>query len=154
MDKSKLETEVERTLDAAGFELVDMKLASHNGKPLVQVFADREVGGINLDDCGALSEKVGACLDAGEFYPNGYFLEVSSPGMDRVLRREKDFKRFAGKHAKVRLKRPVDNSRVFYGEIAGFENGQVLLSGGLKFALEDIDEVRLHPTDDEILKGK
>ncbi len=154
MDKSKLETEVERTLDAAGFELVDMKLASHNGKPLIQVFADREVGGINLDDCEALSEKVGACLDANNFYENGYFLEVSSPGMDRVLRKERDFKRFAGKHLKVRLKRPVNGSRVYYGDITGFENGQVLLSGDLKFSLEDIDEARLHPTDDEILKGK
>lgn len=154
MDKAKLETEVEKTLDASGFELVDLKLASHNGKPLIQVFVDREHGGVNLDDCGALSEKVGECLDANNFYENGYFLEVSSPGVDRVLRKEKDFKRFKGRHLKVRLKRPVNNSRVYYGDITGFENGQVHLSGDLKFSLEDIDEARLHPTDDEILKGK
>lgn len=154
MDKSKLETEIENTLAAVGFELVDLKLASHNGKPLIQVFADREAGGVNLDDCSTLSEKVGACLDMNNFYEGGYFLEVSSPGIDRVIRKEKDFKRFAGKQVKVRLKRPVNGSRVYYGEIAGFENGQVLLSGGLKFSLEDIDEARLHPTDDEILKGK
>ncbi len=154
MDKAKLETEIEKALDAAGFELTDLKLASHNGKPLIQVFVDRETGGVLLDDCAALSEKVGECLDTNNFYENGYFLEVSSPGMDRVLRKEKDFKRFKGSHAKVRLKRPVNGSRVYYGDIAGFENGQVLLSGDLKFSLEDIDEARLHPTDDEILKGK
>jgi ribosome maturation factor RimP len=154
MDKSKLESEIANTLEAAGFELVDLKLASHNGKPLIQVFADREAGGVNLDDCGALSEKIGACLDMNNFYENGYFLEVSSPGIDRVLKKEKDFKRFAGKQVKVRLKRPVNGSRVYYGNITGFENGQVLLSGDLKFSLEDIDEARLHPTDDEILKGK
>jgi ribosome maturation factor RimP len=153
MEKSELENAIEKALDAAGFELVDLKLASHNGKPLIQVFADREKGGVNLDDCEALSEKVGACLDENNFYENGYFLEVGSAGMDRVLRKEKDFKRFAGKHAKVRLKRPVNGSRVYYGDIAGFENGQLLLSGDLKFSLEDIDEARLHPTDDEILKG-
>jgi len=154
MDKGKLETEIEKTLEASGFELVDLKTTSHNGKPLLQVFVDRERGGVTLDDCTALSEKVGECLDANNFYENGYFLEVSSPGIDRVLRKEKDFKRFAGKHIKIRLKRPVNNSRVYYGDIAGFESGQVLLSGGLKFSLEDIDEVRLNPTDDEILKGK
>lgn len=154
MDKAKLETEVEKALDASGFELVDLKLASHNGKPLIQAFVDREKGGVLLDDCAVLSEKLGECLDANNFFENGYFLEVSSPGVDRVLRKEKDFKRFKGRHLKVRLKRPVNNSRVYYGDIAGFENGQVLLSGDLKFGLEDIDEARLHPTDDEILKGK
>jgi len=154
MDKSKLETEVAKTLDQSGFELVDLKLASHNGKPLLQVFVDREQGGVLLDDCAVLSEKLGECLDANNFYENGYFLEVSSPGMDRVLKTEKDFKRFTGKHAKLRLKRPVNNSRVYYGDITGFENGQVLLSGDLKFDLGEIDEARLHPTDDEILKGK
>jgi ribosome maturation factor RimP len=154
MDKSKLESEIENTLGAAGFELVDLKLASHNGKPLLQAFVDREQGGVTLDDCTALSEKVGACLDMNNFYENGYFLEVSSPGMDRVLKKEKDFKRFAGRQVKVRLKRPVNGSRVYYGAVTGFENGQVHLSGDLKFSLEDIDEARLNPTDEEILKGK
>ncbi len=154
MDKSKLESEVEKALDAAGFELVDLKLASHNGKPLIQVFTDRENGGINLDDCEKLSEKVGECLDANDFYPNGYFLEVGSAGMDRVLRKEKDFKRFTGKQVKVRLKLPLNGSRVYYGNIEGFENGRVLLSGDLKFSLGDIDEARLHPADDEIFKRK
>lgn len=152
MDKAKLETEIETALDASGFELVDLKTASHNGKPLIQVFVDREQGGVLLDDCAALSEKVGECLDTNNFYENGYFLEVSSPGVDRVVKKEKDFKRFIGQHLKVRLKRPVNNSRVYYGDIAGFENGQVLLSGGLKFNLEDVEEARLHPADDEILK--
>lgn len=154
MENTKMETEIGKALDASGFELVDIKLASHNGKPLIQVFVDREVGGVNLDDCEKLSEKVGECLDVNNFYENGYFLEVGSAGMDRVVKKEKDFKRFAGQHLKVRLKRPVNGSRVYYGDIAGFENGQVLLSGNLKFSLEDIDEARLHPTDDEILKGK
>jgi ribosome maturation factor RimP len=141
-------------LTPSGFELVDIKIASHNGKPLLQIFVDREVGGVLLDDCAKLSREIGEELDKDEVYAAGYFLEVSSPGIDRVLKTEKDFKRFAGKQIKVRLKRPVNGSRVFYGNITGFENGQVLLSGDLKFSFEDIDEARLNPTDDEILKGK
>ena len=154
MDKAALETEVEKAIAESGFELVDLKLASHNGKPLLQLFVDREVGGVNLDDCAALSEKVGEYLDTNNIYENGYFLEVSSPGVDRVIKKEKDFKRFAGQQVMLRLKRPVNGSRVYYGAIDGFENGQVLLSGGLKFSLEDIGEARLHPADDEIFKRK
>ncbi|OIN99941.1 MAG: hypothetical protein AUJ51_11630 [Elusimicrobia bacterium CG1_02_56_21] len=154
MDNSKILSAVDAALAESGYELVDLRMASHNGKPLLQIYVDREIGGVNLDDCAALSEKVGTCLDTNNYYENGYFLEVSSPGIDRVLKKEKDFKRFAGRQAKVRLKRPVDGSRVFYGAIEGFENGQVLLSGGLKFSLEDIDEARLHPTDDELFRRK
>ncbi len=154
MDNSKLETQISNILGPSGFELVDIKIASHNGKPLLQIFVDREAGGVLLDDCAKLSQEIGEELDKDEVYSAGYFLEVSSPGIDRVVKTEKDFKRFAGKQLKVRLKRPVNGSRVFYGHITGFENGQVLLSGDLKFSLEDIDEARLNPTDDEILKGK
>ncbi|OGR44767.1 MAG: hypothetical protein A2X35_05570 [Elusimicrobia bacterium GWA2_61_42] len=154
MDKSKIESEVENTVASNGFELVDLRMASHNGKPLLQVYVDREAGGVLLDDCGALSEKLGECLDTNNFYADGYFLEVSSPGVDRVVKKEKDFKRFAGQQLKVRLKRPVNGSRVYYGVITGFENGQVLLSGDLKFSLEEIEEARLHPADDEIFKRK
>ena len=154
MDRSKIESEVGNAVAQNGFELVDLRTASHNGKPLLQVFVDREVGGVNLDDCAALSEKIGECLDANNFYENGYFLEVSSPGVDRVIKKERDFIRFKGQQAMVRLKRPVNGSRVYYGAIDGFENGQALLSGGLKFNLEEIDEARLHPADDEIFKRK
>jgi ribosome maturation factor RimP len=154
MDKFTLEREIDKTLAETGFELVDLKVGSHNGKPLLQLFVDREVGGVNLDDCAVLSEKVGTFLDTNNYYENGYFLEVSSPGVDRVVRKEKDFRRFAGQQAMVRLKWPVNGTRVYYGAIEGFENGQALLSGGLKFNLEDIDEARLHPADDEIFKRK
>jgi ribosome maturation factor RimP len=83
---------------------------------------------------------------------NGYILEVSSPGVDRVLRKEKDFLKFKASRVKIKLKKPVNNARVYYGELLGFENGAVILSGGLKFNLSDIDEARLHPGDDDILK--
>jgi len=155
MDKITLEKEISAALEGLGFELVDLRIASHNGKPLLQVFTERTNGGITLDECGTLSEKIGEFLDAGNSYENGYFLEVSSPGMDRVVKTEKDFRRFSGMQVKVKLKRPVNGARVHYGAIAGFENGELALSSGSKFSLEEIEEARLHPADDEILhKGK
>ena len=154
MDKTTLENEISLALAGAGFELVDLRIASHNGKPLLQVFADKPDGNITLDECGTLSEKVGEYLDASNSYENGYFLEVSSPGVDRVVKTEKDFKRFMGQQVKVKLKRPVNGARVHYGAIAGFENGELALSGGMKFSLADIDEARLHPADEDILRKK
>lgn len=154
MDKNTLEKEISTALSGLGFDLVDLRLASHNGKPLLQLFADRENGNITLDECATLSEKVGEFLDAGNVYENGYFLEVSSPGVDRVVKSEKDFRRFIGRQVKVRSKRPVNGARVHYGAIAGFENGELALSSGSKFRLEDLDEVRLHPADEEILRNE
>jgi len=151
MDKEKLEKESEPLLAENGFELVDLRVLRQGSKPLLQYFIDRENGGVTLDDCGRMSEKIGAYLDMNDLIPGGYILEISSPGMDRLLRKGKDFLRFQGSNVKVRLKRPVNSSRVYYGEIAGFENESVLLSGGQKFALCDIEEARLHPADEEIL---
>lgn len=152
MDKITLEQEISAALSGLGFDLVDLRIASHNGKPLLQIFADRANGNITLDECGTLSEKIGEFLDAGNVYENGYFLEVSSPGVDRVVKSEKDFRRFMGRQVKIRSKRPVSGARVHYGAIAGFESGELALSNGSKFRLEDLDEVRLHPADEDILR--
>jgi ribosome maturation factor RimP len=161
MDSTEIENTVAQGLEAMGFELTDLKMASHNGKPLLQIFVDKADsvsgeanGGITLDDCALLSGKLGDTLDAANCYPDGYFLEVSSPGVDRVVKKEKDFRRFAGSQVKVRLKKPVEGSRVFYGNIEGVVGGELSLSGGLKFNLADIDEARLHPADDEIFRRK
>jgi len=153
MDKDRLFQEIDALLAAEGFELSDLRvLRQPGGKPLIQVFMDKDPGGVTLDDCGAWSDKIGAHLDLTEIVTGGYILEVSSPGVDRALRREKDFTRFAGTRVHVRLKRPVNNSRNFHAELKGFADGKVLLSDGLSFPLEDIDEARIEPDYDEILK--
>ncbi|HAF96106.1 MAG: hypothetical protein A2X34_05115 [Elusimicrobia bacterium GWC2_51_8] len=175
MDKEELETAVAGTLADSGFEITDFKESRHNGKPLLQFFVDRVTEGlavspdsgpegpvsggkagrgVTLDDCGLLTEKIGAYLDMNNIIEGGYIIEVSSPGIDRVLRREKDFKKFSGSKVKVELKKPLNKARVYYGTLIGFENGQVLLSDDLKFNLEDIKEVRLNPDDGDIFKDK
>ena len=155
MDKNDIETAVDALLAESGFEITDFKSLRANGKPLLQFFVDRiasEPGaaGITLDDCGLLTEKIGAYLDMNSVIDGGYIIEVSSPGVDRVLRKEKDFRKFSGRKVKVELKKPLNKARVYYGTLSGFENGQVLLSDNLKFSLGDIQEVRLNPDDEDI----
>lgn len=151
MDKERLEKEVEKLLEDAGFELVDLKYGRHHAKSFVQFFVDKAGGGITLDECGELSDRIGSFIDMNGIIDGGYVLEVSSPGLDRVLRKEKDFVKYAGQKVRVRLKLPVDNSRVYYGVLQGFENGAVLLSDGLKFELGNVEEVRLNPDYEDVV---
>ncbi len=122
------------------------------GKLLLQFFIDRVGGGVTLEDCGLMSEKLGSYIEMNNVLEGGYILEISSPGVDRVLRKEKDFLKFKGSKVKIKLKKPLNNARVYYGELLGFESGTVFLSGDLKFNLNDIEEARLNPGDDDILK--
>ena len=152
MDKERIEKEIVPMLVENGFELVDLKVLKQGSKLLLQFFIDRENGGITLDDCGRMSDKLGSHIDMNDIIEGGYILEISSPGIDRLLGKEKDFLRFKGSKVKIKLKKPVNNARVYYGEIKGFEGGAVLLSDDLKFDLSDIEEARLNPGDDEILR--
>ena len=152
MDNERIAQECERLLADNGFELVDLKTFRQGQKMLLQFFIDRVEGGVTLDDCGVMSDKLGSYIDMNNIIEGGYILEISSPGMDRVLKKEKDFNKYKGGSVKVKLKKPVNNARTYYGELLGFENGAVLLSGDLKFDLNDIEEARLHPGDDDILK--
>jgi len=152
MQKELIEKETEPLLIENGFELVDLKVLKMGGKLLLQFFIDRPEGGVTLEDCGAMSDKLGSHLDMNDVLEGGYILEISSPGIDRVLKKEKDFLKFKGSQVKIKLKKPVNNARVYYGELLAFENGAVLLSGDLKFELNDIEETRLNPGDEEILK--
>lgn len=148
MDKEKINAELEELLEHDGFELVDLKFLRQNNKTCVQVFLDK-IGdeNINLDECGVWSEKIGSYFDVNGAVGEFYILEVSSPGIDRVIKKEKDFIRFAGKKVKVKLKNPHEGSKVFHSVLSGFEDGHVLLSDNLKFKIDDIAEVRLEPND-------
>ncbi len=152
MERELIEKETEPLLTEQGFELVDLKVTKMGGKLLLQFFIDRVGGGVTLEDCGLMSEKLGSYIEMNNVLEGGYILEISSPGVDRVLRKEKDFLKFKGSKVRIKLKKPLNNARVYYGELLGFESGTVFLSGDLKFNLNDIEEARLNPGDDDILK--
>jgi len=130
------------TLEGLGYELVDLE-SSRGG--LIRVFIDTPQG-INVDDCARVSHHLTrAFVVEGVDYER---LEVSSPGLDRPLKRLADFERFSGREASVKLKLPRDGRRRFEGRIAGVEAGKVLLEvegERLAIGFEDIDRARLVP---------
>ncbi len=145
MNAHELEKLLTPLVEQESAEIVDLRYAKEGPKWVLRVFLDKE-GGITLDDCAHFSERIGSFLDSEKAIDRAYVLEVSSPGLDRVLRKEKDFERFKGRKVKVRLKAPENGQRNFYGTLLGFENGKVVTEGGgirSEFPLSAIDEARL-----------
>jgi ribosome maturation factor RimP len=140
----RLENVVEPAVTGMGYELVDVQAS--NGGRLLRLFIDKP-GGVTVDDCAGLSRHLTRVLAVeGIDYER---LEVSSPGLDRPLRKERDFVRFAGQKAEVRMRTPdATGRRRFVGVLRGAQAGQVSLEfeGRLvALALEDVDRARLVP---------
>ena len=113
----------QRVTDSRGFELVDVELKAPGGR-LVRLFVDKD-GGIGLDELQSVSQEVSAILDAEDPIESRYTLEVSSPGLDRPLKGEADYRRFLGKLAKLSSYEPVEGRRHWAGRLLSVEDGAV-----------------------------
>jgi ribosome maturation factor RimP len=111
---------------ARGFELVDTELKRDRSGVHVRLFVDKE-GGIGLEDLQSVSEEVSAILDAEDPIESSYTLEVSSPGLDRPLKGEGDYRRFVGRLARLSSYEPVDGRRHWTGRLETVEEGTVVL---------------------------
>jgi ribosome maturation factor RimP len=136
-------TLLDRTLPGMGYELVDVQTSS-KGR-LVRVFIDKP-NGVDVEDCARVSDHL-TRLFAVESIDYDR-LEVSSPGLDRLLRKQTDFERFSGEDAQVRLRTMLDNRRNFTGTLRGVRDGNVLLetdAGTSALPLDAIERARLIP---------
>jgi ribosome maturation factor RimP len=113
-------------VEGMGFELVRLRLMGGR-RALLQIMAERPEGGIEIEECARISRAVSAALDVEDPISAEYTLEVSSPGIDRPLTRLKDFERYAGYEAKIETAEAVDGRRRFKGELAGVQDGEVLI---------------------------
>jgi ribosome maturation factor RimP len=122
---------VERVVQGLDYELVDLEWKQEPGMGWVlRVYIDG-VGGIGVDDCARVSHQLSATLDVEDLIQQHYALEVSSPGLNRPLKKESDFLRFIGQKAKIRTKRPIGESRRnFSGTLVAVENGNVKIDVG------------------------
>lgn len=133
-------------LEEMGLELVDIEYKKEGSNWFLRVFIDNETGNIDIDDCGAVSERLSQKLDEVDPIPTAYFLEVSSPGAERPLRKESDFRKAVGKHVHITTKEPVDGVSVIEGELVSFEEGALTVKEPKKtyvISLDQIDTARM-----------
>ncbi len=149
---------VEPVIEDLGFNLVRVKVTGENGCT-VQIMAERPDGTMSVSDCETVSRAVSPVLDLEDPISTAYYLEVSSPGIDRPLVRVSDFERWTGHDAKVELAVPLDGRKRFRGFLRGVEDGKLVIElpdvkEGLdpiaRVPLSDLGEARLVLTDDLI----
>lgn len=127
-----------------GYELVDVEFkkgAKHN---LISIFIYKE-DGIGLDDCESVSRKIDEILDKEEDLTDPYYLEVSSPGLDRPIKTKDDYRRNLGKEVEVKLYAPIDGKKQFEGFLTSYDDESVLIKmedGEMTFKQKDISMMR------------
>ncbi len=111
-------------LSEQGIELVDLEYRREGRGWVLRLYIDRE-GGITLDDCSRVSQEIGTTLDIEDVMPAPYTLEVSSPGLNRPLKSEKDFLKYRDRRITVKTVDPIDHRRHFKGTLRGISEGQI-----------------------------
>ncbi len=113
-------------LDSMGLKLVEVEYSGHGGRGRVRLFIDK-TGGVTLEDCEQASRSIGIALDVEDPIPIPYILEVSSPGLDRPLKRREDFERARGQRIKVRTSQAIEGRWDWTGRLQELRDGQVVL---------------------------
>ncbi len=148
--EDKLTEMLEPAVEALGFELVGVEYVRAGKHSILRVYIEHE-NGITVDDCADVSNQVSAILDVEDPISNEYNLEVSSPGMERPLFKERHFAEAVGEIVQIRLTMPMDNRRNFKGPLLACENGMVSIEvDGQQFqlAVANIDKANVVPTFD------
>jgi ribosome maturation factor RimP len=135
-DQEKLREIAERVAGSNGLEVVEIEFLGSGKHRMLRVFIDRpgavpspqHPDGVTHEGCSSFSREFGTIVDVEDAVPGGsYVLEVSSPGLDRKLKKAADFERFRGHRMKLTTREPVNNNRHFEGKLESFENGKLVL---------------------------
>lgn len=132
-------------VDSKGFELVDVEYVKEGGTWYLRGYIDKP-GGITVNDCEAVSREFSEKLDEKDFIEDSYIMEISSPGLDRPLKKEKDYQRSLGRLIEVRTYRPIDKRKEFCGILKAYDADTVTIEedgSDITFQKKDTALVRL-----------
>lgn len=124
-------------LETEKLELVDIEFVKEGKNWFLRVFIDKETG-VDIDECGTVSEKLSEKLDELDPIEQNYFLEVSSPGAERPLKKEQDFQKSIGKHVNVKTYEPFEGSKEFEGTLLSYDANEIKLSIKIKTRTKEI----------------
>lgn len=143
--ESRTEQLVQPIIDENHFELVDVEYVKEGANWYLRVYADKE-GGINIDDCVLISRALEEKLDQEDFIQEAYILEVSSPGLGRPLKKDKDFARSLGKDVELKLYRPFEKQKEWEGTLIAYNTETITIQieeDKIEFNRNDIALIRL-----------
>ena len=124
--EQKAEALLSPLVESNGFELVDVEYVKEAGNWYLRGYIDKP-GGITVNDCETVSRAFSDRLDEDDFIEDSYIMEISSPGLDRPLKKEKDFARSIGKLVEIRTYRPIEKQKEFCGELTAYDNNSVTI---------------------------
>ena len=127
--EAKTEQLIQPLIDANNFELVDVEFVKEGSDWYLRVYIDKD-GGITVDDCELISRAFNEILDREDYISEQYIFEVSSPGLMRPLKKEKDYKRSVGKLIDIKLYKPVDKCKEFTGVLDSYDKDTVTIKMG------------------------
>ncbi len=117
---------VQPIVEKNNYDLVDVEFVKEGANRFLRIYIDKPAG-ITIDDCQVVSEELSDKLDSADPIEQAYFLEVSSPGLERPLKKDKDFERYKGEVVEIKLFQPIDGQKVFEGELLGLNNNNILI---------------------------
>lgn len=142
----KVEILAAPVLESLGLELIEREFVPDQGRRILRLYIDRETAPVTIDDCETASRALEPLLDVENLIPGRYALEVSSPGLNRPLRRPKDFERFAGRKVDIKTAGTIGGRRHFLGVLKGLRGDTVVVqeySGEFLIPLGDIKKARI-----------
>jgi len=136
----------EQVAASMGMEVVLVEVKGDGSRSIVRAYIDQPAG-ISLGDCERFSKRFSVSMDVEDWIPSSYVLEVSSPGVNRPLVKEADYRRFCGQNARVRTRSPIEGQRNFKGQIVGVTEGRLEIEVApgkqIGIALMDIEKANL-----------
>ncbi len=145
--REKIRHLIEPLIEAEGMEIVDLECLRMKYRWLIRTYIDKE-GGVTIDDCSEISKQMGDILDVYDVLPGSYTLEVSSPGLDRPLTRDKDFIKYCGSTVHIKTKEKLDGMRNFRGILNDY-----LDENGMKTLIVDVSGKIYHIPKDVVVKA-
>lgn len=124
--EEKVKEKIEPIIQNLGYQLYDVEYAKEGKEHFLRVFIDKTEG-IGLEDCETVSNAINPILDEEDYIKEQYFLEVSSPGVERRLRTSKHFEENIGKQIEVRLFKPIDGKKIYVGTLESFSHDSIIL---------------------------
>ncbi len=143
--EAKTEELLRPIAEANGVDIYDVEYVEEAGEWYLRAYIDKE-GGVTIDDCEAVSRALSDALDANEFIDDAYYLEVSSPGLGRALKKDRHLEKSIGEDVDIKTYKPIDGTKEFTGKLVSFDKDTVtlmILEKEVSFSRKDIAKINL-----------